>query len=463
MSRAALMLAFSGHYLRWLTGRSALPVEAPYRSDEDHRSAIEALQQRLRTGRPPFSSRKLTAGHQARSVDGSDRDSILDLRPLSGILDFDADEATITVEPQVTVRQLVRATIADGWAPAVLPEFPEITVGGAIQGLAAESTCHRHGLFHESVTTMEVLLGDGTHLRVTPDHHPELWRMIPGSYGTVAAITAATLRLIPAQPWVELHHRRLSVGAFIDGAFDHDVDAVDAIAVDADHAVVTTARWIPAPPAGQPRRRFRRFAPYYADHVVAAASEDASEIMSFEDYAFRFDRGAFWIAPTKLGRGLLSRALLADFATAANLYRLRRSRQRLRPGPSRRVVQDCMLPHDRVGSVLRWVRTHLEGPIWLLPILSRTENPFGLQPGRWINLGIYLRHPGSHDGVTAFREELERRVVAAGGRKTLHAEVVDPAAYLEQTVDMAEYRQLRHRFAADDAFPDLVAKLNGTH
>jgi FAD/FMN-containing dehydrogenase len=463
MSRSALAVASTGHYLRWLTGRSALPADAPSRSLEAHQTTVAALQHQLQTSRPPFVTRKRTVGHQARSVPTPDGGSVLDLRPLHGVLALDADRGLITVEPQVTIRQLLRATLPTGWAPAVLPEFPEITVGGAIQGMAAESTSHRQGLFHESVEAMEVLLGDGTRLQVTAERHPDLWRAIPGSYGTLGLVVSATLRLVPTGRWVEIVHRRLPVEEFINGAFDHDADAVDGIAVDADDAVATTARWMPSRPRNVPHRRFRRADPYYADHVMATADRAAPEAMTLEDYAFRFDRGAFWIAPTKLGRGPLSRLFLADFATAANLYRVRRSRQRIQPQPSPRVVQDCILPHDRAADVLRWVRTLLSGPIWLLPITTGCANLFGLTPGRWINLGIYLRHPGPAEQASVFNRELEERVVAAGGRKTLHARIVDPAAYLGRTADLAAYRHLRRRYAADGVFPDLVDKLRGTH
>lgn len=446
-------------YARWLTGRFRAPATAPDRSPEHHRALILDLAETIRTGPPPFATLKGGPGHQARHVPGLGAATPLDLRELNGILDLDTSRGIVKVEPLVTMRQLLHATLPSGWAPAVVPEFPEITVGGAVQGLAAESTSHRAGLFHESVLAQEVLLGDGRILEVTPSDHDDLWHWLPGTYGTLAVTTRITMALAPVRPWVRLEHRRQPLEAFIREAFDLGADAVDAIALGRDEVVVTTARWADEPEDGARLLRLCGAAPYYCDHVMAAGAHSGPEFLDFAAYAFRFDRGAFWVAPTKLGRSPARRWLFADFATAANLYHLRRDRQR-RPGsPSHRVVQDCIVPAERAGDLVAWLRRDLDGPLWLLPISSGQSNPFGLGPGRWMNVGIYLRLPEAAGDPVDFNLRLERLVAELGGVKTLHAQVFCDRDEFEGRYDLAGYDAVRSRYGAERAFPHLADKL----
>ena len=45
--------------------------------------------------------------------------------------------------------------------PAVVPQLKTITLGGAVAGVGIESSSHRHGLVHDTMLELDVLLGDG--------------------------------------------------------------------------------------------------------------------------------------------------------------------------------------------------------------------------------------------------------------------------------------------------------------
>jgi len=47
--------------------------------------------------------------------------------------------------------QLVKATLAYGFAPPVVMEFPGITAGGGFSGTSGESSSFRHGFFDKTV------------------------------------------------------------------------------------------------------------------------------------------------------------------------------------------------------------------------------------------------------------------------------------------------------------------------
>lgn len=457
--RLRLFVASAGIYLSWILLGRRRPRDPRSRSRDEHDADVARLQETLRTTSGPFRLRKRRDGHQARAIPVADGRPELNLRSLNGILALSPESGTAVVEPQVTVRQLVRAAARAGLVPAVVPEFPEITIGGAIQGLAAESTCHRHGLFHESVEWMDVLLGDGELVRVSPTEHVDLWSALPGSYGSLGTLVAASLRLVPGTPWIRVEHRRTDLSSFLDPATRWPDDFVDAICDQGEEVVVTTGNWAAFPESGDTIVRSRWFDPYHCDRVMATAEHRGRELMDAEAYLFRYDRGAFWVGPDKLGRSLPSRLIFGGFANAANLYRLRRTRQRLSTGPSRRVVQDCIVPADRAEKLVRFVRTATDGPLWLLPITAAHANLFGLRPGRWVNVGVYGRMDRSPDRVVAFERDLEREVTRLGGVKTLHAELFSDREALARVYDLEAYEDLRRHYRAERAFPHIFDKL----
>jgi FAD/FMN-containing dehydrogenase len=48
-----------------------------------------------------------------------------------------------------------------GVMPTVVPQLKTITLGGAVAGVGIESSSHRHGLVHDGMLELDVLLGDG--------------------------------------------------------------------------------------------------------------------------------------------------------------------------------------------------------------------------------------------------------------------------------------------------------------
>ena len=63
---------------------------------------------------------------------------------------------------------LTRACLAHGVMPAVVPQLKTITLGGAVAGVGIESSSHRHGLVHDTMLELDVLLGDGRVVSCTP-------------------------------------------------------------------------------------------------------------------------------------------------------------------------------------------------------------------------------------------------------------------------------------------------------
>ena len=75
--------------------------------------------------------------------------TIVDTSKLNQILEINAQEKHAIVEPNVSFGRLVDETFKLGLLPKVVSEFPEITIGGAVQGGAAESSSFMFGGVHQ--------------------------------------------------------------------------------------------------------------------------------------------------------------------------------------------------------------------------------------------------------------------------------------------------------------------------
>ena len=296
-------------------------------------------------------------------------------------------------------------------------------------------------------------------IRVSPTEHPDLWAGIPGSYGSLALVVAVKLNLTQRGNSLIVRHRRMPLDEFLTDTALFNHEFLDAICDHGDEVVVTTADTLSSEHHEYPRHRPRWWSPYYCDHVMATSGERDPERWAFQDYAFRYDRGAFWIAPTKLGRSFISRFVFGGFASAQNLYRLRRKKQAITNAPSTRIVQDCITPLETAAELITFVRSKISGPLWLLPITAGMPNLLGLGPGRWLNVGIYLEPDLPDADVQAINTNLERELNRLGGRKTLHADLFYTPELFAAVYDIFEYERLRQEYQAEGAFRHLYDKL----
>ncbi len=83
---------------------------------------------------------------------------MIDVSNFNNVLEIDIDRKVAIVEPNVAMDALVEATVEEGLLPPVVTEFPGITVGGAIQGGAGESSSFRYGFFSQTVNWVDYIL-----------------------------------------------------------------------------------------------------------------------------------------------------------------------------------------------------------------------------------------------------------------------------------------------------------------
>ncbi len=120
---------------------------------------------------------------------------VLDLTALNRILAWDRATGEITVEPGVTIEQLWRHTLADGWWPPVVPGTMAVSVGGAAAGNIHGKNQWRHGSFGEQITRFEMALPSGEVVACSREEHPDLFNAAIGGWGLLGCFTSLTLRM----------------------------------------------------------------------------------------------------------------------------------------------------------------------------------------------------------------------------------------------------------------------------
>ena len=129
-------------------------------------------------------------------------DTAVDLRGLRGVVEHSAPDLVCIVRAGTTLAELATALAASRqrW-PVDAPEPERATVGGTIASAASAPSRLRHQHVRDWVIGCQAVLGDGTIVRaggrvVKNVTGYDLSRLYSGSYGTLAAITEVSLKLV---------------------------------------------------------------------------------------------------------------------------------------------------------------------------------------------------------------------------------------------------------------------------
>jgi Delta24-sterol reductase len=465
---------------------------------------------------------------------------LIDLSSYKDIrMDDDGNKLLVICQAKVTMEELVRYTMKREMIPKVVAEFRNITVGGAISGAALESTSHKYGQFMDTVAWVIVRTGSG---EIIKTHKGEsLWCNVSGTYGSVGIVLEAALECVQATPFVQVSFYGFNsidqgVETLLDMVAENNHVFLDGLIFPPQQVRLSSVKkqdfskrrgtvvmhgemigecnkalstrhvgWEPKIHGGT----------FYYEHVrtlltdhLQKYNEPANqtiyghlstpklffqEVMSMEDYIFRYDYGAFWMArpmafelskltsylPFIIGLFVASyrwiRVLTGSMFTTKNLFQL------LKRAPEavvakRMIIQDCYIPPESVNRFLSWVYSTipLSTPIWLCPVKSNNNQPFtpsynsrtkdedpssAISSHMMINCGIYGR---VSDGRGAFyTQQLEEMCTAVGGRKMLYAQNHYSEKEFWDVFDQNEYERVRQKHSATEAFPSFYEKTCG--
>jgi FAD/FMN-containing dehydrogenase len=137
------------------------------------------------------------AGHSYTDAAFNTHGVVIDVTGMRQILAWDPELGIMRVEPGVTLRDVIRLALPDGWWPPVTPSTTEATVGGCVAMNVTGKNAWKIGSFGEHVLSLSVQLMSGQALHLSPTNRPELFRAMVGSAGLLGIITSITLQLQP--------------------------------------------------------------------------------------------------------------------------------------------------------------------------------------------------------------------------------------------------------------------------
>lgn len=422
----------------------------------------------------------------------------LSFRSLDQVIEIDAKSKTAWVEPGVSMERLVEKTLQYNLIPEVVPEFKGITVGGAINGAALESSSHLYGQFNDQCLSYEILTGDGTVLVADRNNHRELFYAIPGSFGTLGILLSVKINLMETTPNILLnYHRFKSFKDAIDFmALKHQdrdpPDFMEGIAYSQDLTVVVLGNFTRHEIPNKLSLKYP-WSCWFYQHARFAEKE---ELIPIKEYLFRHDRGAFWMggyaSPFALSYlshksenilgGLASQLsekfmpLHAQPVYPSKLFRMlfggfmdsQRLYKSLHSGSEQWfekhfVIQDFYLPQIHADEFTDYALNRYKiVPIWICPIKSATTpqifSPhYSPKDELLFDIGIY-GYPYRSEGPTAVRD-LEAMTYNLGGRKMFYC-----YSYLEkekfwQIYSEEVYNNLRARYQLESISKDITEKI----
>jgi glycolate oxidase len=132
---------------------------------------------------------------------------VLSLERMKRIKEISADDFVAVVEPNVLTKQLQDSVEAKKlFYPPDPASRADCSIGGNIATNAGGPRCLKYGVTRDYVLGLEVVLADGTTVRLGSRTHKnksgfDLWRFFVGSEGMLGIITEATLKLLPLPPY----------------------------------------------------------------------------------------------------------------------------------------------------------------------------------------------------------------------------------------------------------------------
>lgn len=407
---------------------------------------------------------------------------------LRDILGLDEAQRTLRVEPFVTVGQAMRYLGPRGYMLAVHLEIADATLGGL--ALAAGMTTHSHkvGMLFETVVAYELVLADGSFVRVTADSHPELFRALPWSHGTLGLLVGLELAVVRTKPYVHLRYTPArSQDAYCDEmlrlATAKDAPHfLEATVYAKDSAVIMTGEFADAPEdRGEINPIGRWYKPWFYKHVERYRERAGDEYVPLEDYVLRHNRSIFWVVAHMIpgGNHPLFRLLLGwlmppriAFLKVSTTAAVRKMTFTLQ------VFQDIVLPMSAMKRAIDATEELFDMfPILLYPcrVYDRGEaqgqlprpRPEDIVPGTdhamYFDLGVYgVPGPiqrGRQFGTVHAMRAMEAFTRSVRGFPFLYADTFMTRAEFARMFDLRLYKKVRADYGADGAFPDLYDKI----
>jgi decaprenylphospho-beta-D-ribofuranose 2-oxidase len=122
------------------------------------------------------------------------RELVLDLTGLNRILGWDRQNGIVEVEPGVTIGDLWRHTLPDGFWPAVVPGTMAPTLGGCLSMNVHGKNNFNAGPIGDHVLDFDLVAPNGELLHCSREENAEVFHAAIGSFGMLGAFTRIRLK-----------------------------------------------------------------------------------------------------------------------------------------------------------------------------------------------------------------------------------------------------------------------------
>lgn len=117
---------------------------------------------------------------------------------LDRVLDFDELRGTIRCDAGISLAEISKIVIPQGWRLPVLPGTERVTLGGAIANDVHGKNHHRLGTFGQHVRSLRLQRTSGEVISCSSSENIELWQATIAGLGLTGIILDATVALVPA-------------------------------------------------------------------------------------------------------------------------------------------------------------------------------------------------------------------------------------------------------------------------
>lgn len=123
------------------------------------------------------------------------RNATIDMRAMNRMLAFDPECGQLVAEAGVLLGDVIATFLPRGWFPPVTPGTKFVTLGGMVAADVHGKNHHRDGTFGRFVDWIDLMRGDGTVLRLSPQENADLFNWTIGGMGLTGIILRVAFRL----------------------------------------------------------------------------------------------------------------------------------------------------------------------------------------------------------------------------------------------------------------------------
>lgn len=396
----------------------------------------------------------------------------IDVRHFNKVLQVNPRQGWVEVEGMTSYADLVDETLKSGTMPCVVPQLKSITIGGAVSGLGIESSSFRHGLVHETILEMDVLLASGEVVTCSPGgEHRDLFHGLPNSYGTLGYILRLKARTMPVTGYVRLqHHKYTEPSRFfadLEMKCNSDADFVDGVIFGPAEFYVTEAHHVASAPATSD---------YTLQNIYYRSIQNRQEdFLTTHDYIWRWDTDWFWCSRNfalqnpllrrLAGRRRLNSVTYTKIMRWNSKYDFMRKLNKIRGLHSESVIQDICIPIQHAGEYLQFMIDKIGiFPIWTCPARHvNTAAPTPLFPMNddvlYIDFGFWDAIKGRTEYEPGhFNKLIEQKTHELKGAKSLYSESYYDRDQFWSIYNAQQYRALKEKYDPKGQFKDLYEK-----